>query len=159
MTLSYKYIYIPLKAPTIFTNTSSNWQKEKAFPIMGRQGGDPTVVSSSIALLQERFRQLQKVREKREEKELLKLFSESDRASPTMRYEPNRLSFQSEVILPYRQLHQDSLSLGLNSQSRQTDYRDMAIPASTSLWPNNSEATSSTSNFFENSDVDTSLHL
>ena len=117
------------------------------------------MVSSSIALLQERFRQLQKVREKREEKELLKLFSESERASPTMRYEPNRLSFQSEVILPYRQPHQDSLSLGLNSQSRQTDYRDMAIPASTSLWPNNSEATSSTSNLFENSDVDTSLHL
>ncbi|XWS75869.1 hypothetical protein CRYUN_Cryun01aG0128900 [Craigia yunnanensis] len=88
---------------------------------MGRQGGDPTVVSSSIALLQQRFRQLQKVREKREEKELLKLFSESERASPTMRYKPNRLSFQPEVILPYRQLHQYSLSLGLNSHSRQTD--------------------------------------
>ncbi|XVF31889.1 hypothetical protein REPUB_Repub17cG0033400 [Reevesia pubescens] len=124
---------------------------------MGRQGGDPTMVNSSIALLQERFRQLQKVREKREEKELLKLFSESDRVSPTMRYEPNRFSFQPEVILPYRQPPQDSLSLGLNSQRRQTDFRAMAIPASTSLSPNNSAAC--TSKNFENSDVDTSLHL
>ncbi|XVF71763.1 hypothetical protein PTKIN_Ptkin12aG0065100 [Pterospermum kingtungense] len=132
---------------------------------MGRQGGDPTVVSSSIALLQERFRQLQKVREKREERELLKLFSESERGhSPTMRYDPNRLSMVTPP--PYRQaLHhdQDSLALGLNSQSWQTDFRSaMAIPASTasSLWPNNSTATtSSTSKYFENSDVDTSLHL
>ncbi|EOX93459.1 hypothetical protein QQP08_001727 [Theobroma cacao] len=125
---------------------------------MGRQGGDPTMVSSSIALLQERFRQLQKVREKREEKELLKLFAESERLSPTMRYEPNRLSFQPEVILPYRQPPQDSLSLGLNPQSRQTDFRAMGIPASPSSWPN-SAATSSRSKNFENSDVDTSLHL
>ncbi|XP_022759858.1 uncharacterized protein LOC111306214 [Durio zibethinus] len=125
---------------------------------MGRQGGDPTMVSSSIALLQERFRQLQKVREKREKKELLKLFSESGRASPTMRYEPNRMSFQPEVILPYRPPHQESFSLGLNSHSRQTDFRAMAIPTATSLWPN-SAATSSTSKNLENSDVDTSLHL
>ncbi|XVE72532.1 hypothetical protein DITRI_Ditri11bG0046700 [Diplodiscus trichospermus] len=127
--------------------------------MMDRQGSDPTAVSSSIALLQERFRQLQKVKEKREEKELLKLFSESERAGPSMRHEPNRLSFQPEVILPSSQPHQESLSLGLNSQSRQTDFRVMSIPASTSLWPNKSAATSSTSNNFENSDVDTSLHL
>ncbi|XWS47325.1 hypothetical protein CRYUN_Cryun14cG0142800 [Craigia yunnanensis] len=125
---------------------------------MGKQGDDPTMVSSSIALLQERFRQLQKIREKREEKELLKLFSESERASPTMRYEPNRLPFQPDVIRPYRQTPQDSPSLGLNSQSRQTNFRAMAIPESTSLWPD-SAATSSTSKNFENSDVDTSLHL
>ncbi|XVF21125.1 hypothetical protein REPUB_Repub12eG0063700 [Reevesia pubescens] len=125
---------------------------------MGRQGGDPTMVSSSIALLQERFRQLQKVREKREEKELLKLFAESERARPTMRYEPNRLSFQPEMIQPYRQPPQDSLSLGLNSQRRQIDFRAVAIPASTCLWPN-VVAPSSTSKSFENFDVDTSLHL
>ncbi|KAE8679692.1 hypothetical protein F3Y22_tig00111398pilonHSYRG00343 [Hibiscus syriacus] len=118
---------------------------------MGRQGGDPTVVSSSIALLQERFRQLQKNREKREGKELLKLLSESD-----MRFEPNRSAAEN---LPYRQQpHQDSsLSLGLSSHGRRTDFRAMAIPASsTSLWPHE---TSSTSNKFETCDVDTSLHL
>ncbi|GMI85655.1 hypothetical protein HRI_002234800 [Hibiscus trionum] len=105
---------------------------------MGRQGGDPTVVSSSIALLQQRFRQLQKDREKREEKELLRLLSESDLVGPNM--------------------HQDSsLSLGLSSHGRRTDFRAMAIPASsTSYLPNQ---TSPTSNKFETSDVDTSLHL
>lgn len=117
--------------------------------MMGREGGDPSKVSSSIALLQERFRQLQKVREKREEKQLLKLFTESERASsPSVCYEPNRLPFQPEVI-------------GLNShQLRQTNLRAMVIPESASLWPNsNNAATSSTSKNFENSVVDTSLHL
>ncbi|XVF81480.1 hypothetical protein PTKIN_Ptkin15bG0158700 [Pterospermum kingtungense] len=127
---------------------------------MGRQGGDATMVTSSIALLQERFRQLQKVREKREEKELLRLFSESAHASPSICYEPNRLPFQQELMIRrYRQPLQDSLSLGPNSQSRQTSFRAMAIPESASLWPN-SVSTSSTSKNFENSDdVDTSLHL
>ncbi|KAB2075217.1 hypothetical protein ERO13_A07G190700v2 [Gossypium hirsutum] len=119
---------------------------------MGRQSGDPTMASSSIALLQERFRQLQKVRQKREAKELLKLFSEPDRAGSTKRYEP-------EVHLPYRQPQQDSLTLGLNSLSKQTDFRAMGIPASTSLWTNSEPTSSSTSKYLENSDVDTSLHL
>ncbi|KAK8654028.1 hypothetical protein V6N13_128008 [Hibiscus sabdariffa] len=135
-------------------------QGEKVFHMMGGQGGDPTMVTSSIALLQERFRQLQKVREKREEKEFLKLFSEPDRAESIKRYEPNGFlsTFEPEVALPYRQPQQDSLALGLNSLSRQTDFRGMVIPASTSLWPN-SAATSSTSKYYENSEVDTSLHL
>lgn len=33
---------------------------------MSRQGSDPVVLNSSISLLQERFKQLQRVREKRE---------------------------------------------------------------------------------------------
>ncbi|KAK8541648.1 hypothetical protein V6N13_137757 [Hibiscus sabdariffa] len=122
---------------------------------MGRQGGDPTVVSSSIALLQERFRQLQKDREKREEKELLKLLSEPDRVGLNMRYETKRVS---ENVSYRQQLHQDSLlSLGLSSHCRRTDSRAMSILASpTSLWPND---TSSTSKKSEICDVDTSLHL
>ncbi|XP_054800523.1 uncharacterized protein LOC129304762 [Prosopis cineraria] len=44
---------------------------------MGRESHshDPTVVHSSIALLQERFRQLQRVKEMREEKELLRVLT------------------------------------------------------------------------------------
>ncbi|KAL4342306.1 hypothetical protein GQ457_08G015730 [Hibiscus cannabinus] len=123
---------------------------------MGRQGGDPTVVSSSIALLQERFRQLQKDREKREERELLKLLSESDLVGPNMGYGPNR---SAGANLPYKQQpHQDSsLSLGLSSHGRRIDFRATAIPASsTSLLP---KETSSTSKKWETCDVDTSLHL
>ncbi|CAL1382338.1 unnamed protein product [Linum trigynum] len=51
---------------------------------MGRQIGDSsTMVNSSIALLQERFKELQRVKEKRQEKELLKLFSESSERNTT----------------------------------------------------------------------------
>lgn len=117
-----------------------------------RRSGDPIMATSSIALLQERFRQLQKVRQKREAKELLKLFSEPDRAGSTKRYAP-------EVDFPNRQPQQDSLTLGLNSLSRKTDFRATGIPASTSLWTNSAPTSSSTSKYLENPDVDTSLHL
>lgn len=55
---------------------------------MGRQSGDdPTAMLSSIALLQERFRRLEKVKEMREEKEVLKLFPVSERIKSTMNQE------------------------------------------------------------------------
>ncbi|GKV49487.1 hypothetical protein SLEP1_g56238 [Rubroshorea leprosula] len=38
---------------------------------------DPTVVHPSIALLQERFRQLERAKEMRQEKELLRMLLES----------------------------------------------------------------------------------
>lgn len=105
---------------------------------MGRQNtGDPTTMmgkGSSIALLQERFRQLQRVREKREE--LVKLFSEKPAG--------NNLSFQSEVIFP-PPTPQD-LSLRLNSLSKPAEFRAIR---------NNS-----VSPFLDkSSEVDTSLHL
>ncbi|EEF30686.1 hypothetical protein RCOM_0483300 [Ricinus communis] len=144
---------------------------------MGRQNGDATVASSSIALLQERFRELQRIREKRREKELLKLFSsESEKrksnssscsssssssgASAGMHFEPNKLTFQPEMILPNRApaLQDSFLSLRLNSQSNNhADIRALDTP--TSLWPNTSTGSSSPRTNFEHSDVDTSLHL
>ncbi|KAJ9176798.1 hypothetical protein P3X46_012075 [Hevea brasiliensis] len=125
---------------------------------MGRQNSDATVASSSIALLQERFRELQKIREKRKEKELLKLFSESERSSapPGMHFEPSKLTYhQPETILPNKApaLQDSHLSLGLNTHSN--NHGD-TMKTSTSLWPNT--GTSSSRNF-ESPDVDTSLHL
>lgn len=124
---------------------------------MGRQNGDATMVTSSIALLQERFRELQRTREKRQEKELLKLFSESERVAPTMHFDPSKLTFQPEMTLPNRTpppLQDSLLSLGLNSsQSKHADLRATKTP--TSLWP----SSGSSSRNFENPDVDTSLHL
>lgn len=134
---------------------------------MSRQDGDPTMVSSSIALLQERFRKLQKVRERREEKELLKLSAEPQRVSSLTRHvDPTNLSFQSEVIhqLPHRQKasqdHQ-SLSLGLDLQTKQADdhIHDMRTQTFTSPWSTINTAASSSTRNFENSDIDTSLHL
>lgn len=139
---------------------------------MGRQNGDAAMVNSSIALLQERFRELQRIREKRQEKEILKLFasSESDqRVASTMHFdEPTcKFTFQpDQTTLPNRpSTPQDSLlSLGLNSQSnnKHPDFRAMKSTPS-SLWPNStrnsSSSSSSSSRNLENSDVDTSLHL
>jgi hypothetical protein len=119
---------------------------------------DSTVVSPSIALLQERFKHLEKVKERREEKELLKLFSETERFAPTMHFEPSKLSSfpQGSTSL------QDSLSLGrlFNSQTTKQDdhLRAMKMQPLTNLSPNGA-ATASSSRSSENSDVDTSLHL
>lgn len=121
---------------------------------------DAAMVSPSIALLQERFKHLEKVKEKREEKELLKLFSETERIAPTIHFEPSKLSSS----FPHRSTTlQDSLSLGrFNSQTtKQADHhhrRAKKMQPLTNSWPNGA-ATVSTSRSSENSDVDTSLHL
>ncbi|KAL6010995.1 hypothetical protein ACLOJK_001439 [Asimina triloba] len=63
-------------------------------PPMGRKNSGTTTVaqhSSSIALLEERFRKLQRVKEMREEREQLRLFAEPDEIGPTNRCEPSSL--------------------------------------------------------------------
>ncbi|KAM3697024.1 hypothetical protein ACB098_06G083000 [Castanea mollissima] len=127
---------------------------------MDRQSNDPTMVSSSIALLQERFRQLEKVKERREEKELLNLFAETERIMPTTHFEPSKLFFQiqPQMTTPNRSTLRDSPSLELNLQTKQADVQAMKRPTLTDLWPNGA-VMASTSRIFENSDVDTSLHL
>ncbi|KAK6919230.1 hypothetical protein RJ641_015134 [Dillenia turbinata] len=130
---------------------------------MGRQNGDPTVITSSIALLQERFRQLERARERREEKEFLKLFSDSDVSEPISRFDPAKLSQRCETTFPpprrspidrfppTRPHVQDSLPLGLGSQS-------MRGPSTTLPTGAPSMMSGSTKNY-EHLDVDTSLHL
>lgn len=127
---------------------------------MGRQTGDPTTVSPSIALLQERFRHLEKVKERREERDLLKLFSETERNAPTMVFDQHsKSSFQSEMIIPHRSTLQDSLSLGLNLRTDPAGLRAMKMQPLTNSWPYGTAATAGTSKSSENSGVDTSLHL
>lgn len=125
---------------------------------MGRQSSDPTTVSSSIALLQERFRQLQKVKERREEQKLLQMLSETERVTPSTRhFEPARLPYQSDVVLPIRSstpAADSSLSLGLNVQPKQVDYCGMKTLPFTASSP-----TTSSSRKYDNSELDTSLHL
>lgn len=125
---------------------------------------DSTMVSPSIALLQQRFKHLEKVKERREEKELLKLFSETERvAPPTMHFEPSKLS-----SFPHgsTDLQEYSLSLGrrfISQTTKQADHdhlRAMKMQPLTNLSPNGAAtASSSSSRSSENSDVDTSLHL
>ncbi|KAL6310995.1 hypothetical protein AAG906_024659 [Vitis piasezkii] len=124
---------------------------------MGRQSSDPIVIHSSIALLQERFRQLQRAKEMREERELLRLFSQSPGVNPTEFPEPSRSFFQSELILPHRSPLPGSPSSQPNSHNKHSDLQVIETPILVNLWP--SEKVYQASKNFDDSDVDTSLHL
>ncbi|OWM75444.1 uncharacterized protein LOC116194035 [Punica granatum] len=122
---------------------------------MDQKGSDPTVSSSSIALLQERFRELERVKERRVEKELTeqKPTTFRPRVNSTAHLDDRyKLCFPPQVKT--RQPPQDfSLSLGLNSQSHLIDPRAMKNLTQLSSSPKRPRES------FENSDVDTSLHL
>ncbi|OWM79748.1 hypothetical protein CDL15_Pgr023160 [Punica granatum] len=132
---------------------------------MGRKStesttGDPTAVNSSIALLQERFRELQRVKERRE---LMQRVSEPNRPASIGPIDPSEPSFHPQ---PRPNPRDCSLSLGLPSPrnpSYHPEPRGTKSPEScTSLWPSNAStgaAASSTRGFENHSDVDTSLHL
>ncbi|KAI3466506.1 hypothetical protein Pfo_023169 [Paulownia fortunei] len=86
------------------------------------------VTPSSIALLQERFRQLQKMKELRQEKELLRMLSESERYSPPIITPRERrsttFSGSEQIFVPPPRPHcQLSLSLWPDSQIKHADSR------------------------------------
>ncbi|XP_062086825.1 uncharacterized protein LOC133793505 [Humulus lupulus] len=155
---------------------------------MGRESHEyPTqVVHSSIALLQERFRELQRVKEMREEKELLRMLSEPknstykqfDMKSLTLTsqsqyyYEPAKLFFQPDLVPQQTPTPQVSLSLWptfQNSFEEQYHYVSSSFNESPLLmkaWPMivNSPSFQPSMNKSQDyvdheADVDTSLHL
>ncbi|KAJ4976133.1 hypothetical protein NE237_001239 [Protea cynaroides] len=123
---------------------------------MGRQSNDITAISSSIVLLQERFKQLQRVKAMREEKELLRWFVESERITPTMHLETARLFFHSELIPGPPQ--QGSPSHRANSQVNHASFQSVETPLLMNFWSRD-KANVHTSNSYDDADVDTSLHL
>lgn len=136
---------------------------------MGNENNDPIVVQSSIALLQERFRQLQRVKAMREEKELSKVLVESPRRlSPSMQYEPaaSRLFFHPELILQPRPPPHICLSLRPNPQSKLAGgfWCELDTPALMSSSPTKTLSSHGLLDKFDDSatdddDIDTSLHL
>lgn len=143
---------------------------------MGRESSDQTMTHSSIVLLQERFRQLQRVKKMREEKEMLRLFSEADRCTspPRIKYKthnhkPQNLFFQSEVLhpLPPKVAAPTIMSsshitcLSLWPDSHVSDNTKKARWLNDKSWlPNRSTTAFYDVNEHDNEcDVDTSLHL
>ncbi|KAI3786397.1 hypothetical protein L1987_40042 [Smallanthus sonchifolius] len=119
--------------------------------IRGGSGGGGS--GSSIALLQERFRQLQRMREKRQEMELLKLFPEPEtmsQTSQTNRYEPLVRSLVHPDMTKTRSSFQDSAPLGLNLYTNQAEPKK---PAKTTQFMDFWQVDS------KKHEVDTSLHL
>lgn len=144
---------------------------------MARQGGDPKVIRSSIAILQERFMELQRARERREQIELMKYLTEpgpgrqcqftGSQAGTTAHLEQPKLSFQHQTANHHQyppsqqQLPSEDclLSLGGSSpRNNQGEFRVVGVSATlpANLWPNYS---TNMSRAPENSDVDTSLRL
>lgn len=124
---------------------------------MGRpNNNDANVAGPSIALLQERFRQLERAREQREDR-TLKLFPEPEVLKISNKnYIPANQGLQRDqrVIFPsgtHEKDHNLSLGLSLNNNSNQTGLRGMKTQK---FWSGFSPKRK-----FGNSDVDTSLHL
>ncbi|XVF70821.1 hypothetical protein PTKIN_Ptkin11bG0192600 [Pterospermum kingtungense] len=121
---------------------------------MGRQSDPP--VHSSIALLQERFRQLQRAKEMRQERQVLRLLSEAEQINPAIPPEASQLFFSSELILQPRPPLQGSVYGESSMQNMHAQHRAIETPSLSNLEPRNSVMHTSTLN---DSDVDTSLHL
>ncbi|WVY95399.1 hypothetical protein V8G54_034487 [Vigna mungo] len=133
---------------------------------MGREEShQPTSFHSSIALLQERFRQLQRVKQMREERELQKMLNQPKQFpsnSTLTSHNSNTCSILShpQFIMPSTSPPHVSLSLWPSSQPNQDHYATPPTPLSThsqSLhlsWKNVYDSDSAA-----DSGVDTSLHL
>lgn len=111
--------------------------------------------SSSIALLQERFKQLQRAREVRKERELLKELAESKRVYHSVRHEPIKSSFSNEYI------HSSSSSGRYAAHNHGTDNLQVSRTRKYANLPY-IDACMNRTQVYDNddgSDVDTSLHL
>lgn len=132
-----------------------------------RQGSNPMAAGgsgggiSSIALLQERFRQLQKMKEKRQEIELLKLFPGTETMNQTNDCESNPSvgSLEHPEIMTRRPCFQDSLSLGLNLYTKQAESQTLAKQPLFVDFRSVDSTSMSTTRAHDKPEVDTSLHL
>lgn len=124
---------------------------------MGRQNNDAVIVGPSIALLQERFRKLERMKEKREEERQIMFSAEPKRMISPSNYN----SITDELFLASRTVgFQDQLSLALNMNTKHPDYRVVRSgqPSFSSLRFAEKRDVK-TPHKFDISDVDTSLHL
>ncbi|KAJ0973639.1 hypothetical protein J5N97_015604 [Dioscorea zingiberensis] len=159
------FIYLPSSHPPFPINTSNPSFPFAIAPLnMGRHPSttaaaaatttNPTTLHSSIALLQERFRQLQRMKELREERELMKMFIEAGRASPNtqlVEQHEQQQQQQPSLFLHPELLHPRKFEHEFEHEfSRVSDF-DTSL--SIGLGPHK------TNNVRETSYVDTSLHF
>lgn len=149
---------------------------------MGRQEhqgrGEQVILHSSIALLQERFRQLQKVKEMRQERELLMAFSSKEtavnRGSSIPHLEQQQPSCFIHPGLLYHNLaprtHHAVHSKATRPAWPVGEHQQFPTapaaagyggtpPLGMGMLPNWALATNTPVNYAEEKDVDTSLHL
>ncbi|KAE8654192.1 putative metal ion binding protein [Hibiscus syriacus] len=120
---------------------------------MGRQS--ELAVHSSIALLQERFRQLQRAKEMRHEREVLWLLFKAEQINPTTHHQAPQSFFHSELILQPRPPLQGSIY----SQTSMHAQHHQVIDTSSLSNLRPRDTVMHQASTFNDSDVDTSLHL
>ncbi|GAB2212541.1 hypothetical protein Droror1_Dr00020514 [Drosera rotundifolia] len=130
---------------------------------MGSQ--DQGVIQSSILLLQERFKQLEKEKEMREKRELLRMFNEpkekiNSYVIPTsiQCYDPSKFFFHPELVIPD---NADECTVADHRRpSSSSEMRNIGRDV-TNVGATKRDATFKGCNGFDDpgSDVDTSLHL
>ena len=133
--------------------------------IMGVQSSEGQVMFSSIALLQQRFRELERIREKREER-LLHVLAPCPAATASPREMPVKWFFHPELLYPCRPLRDTTAAVAAASlfpavpttvcECKSFQLHGDSNPIAVELWP------SKTYNYKHVSgevDVDTSLHL
>lgn len=124
--------------------------------IMGVQSSEGQMMFSSIALLQQRFRELERIREKREER-LLHVLAPRPVATTSPREMPVKWFFHPELLYPCRPLRDTAAaSLFPACECKSFQLHGDNDPITVELWP------SKTYNYKHVSgevDVDTSLHL
>ncbi|RZR91451.1 hypothetical protein BHM03_00019567 [Ensete ventricosum] len=130
-----------------------NWHSVSTTGFMGRQNNKPT----SIALLQERFRQLQRLKEMREEREQQRAFSQGERSSSNAQCAQPMWFVHPDLVRPSRPTRGPPPSCWLDSHGDHTDLQALEISLSMGLWPNQSTSRHPVSS--NEPDVDTTLHL
>ncbi|KAE8645981.1 hypothetical protein Csa_015491 [Cucumis sativus] len=124
---------------------------------MSSENCNARAMNSSIALLQERFRQLQKAKELREQKEFRRMSSESIQANTAVCSEQTGLYFHSELVLPPRSPLQGSSYLQPVLESRKSH---LQVTDNLTLSDVGSrEKVMHRTNCVDDSNIDTSLHL
>uniref|UniRef100_A0A0A9D4K0 Uncharacterized protein n=1 Tax=Arundo donax TaxID=35708 RepID=A0A0A9D4K0_ARUDO len=125
---------------------------------MGMQSTDGQVMFSSIALLQQRFRELEKIREKREERLLQVLAPRPTAAAVSApRETPVKWFFHPELLYPCRPLRDTAAAAlfpAMPSTACECKSFQLRDKLAVELWP--SKAYKHVSGEV---DVDTSLHL
>ncbi|KAF0921710.1 hypothetical protein E2562_016984 [Oryza meyeriana var. granulata] len=142
---------------------------------MGMQSNDGAVMFSSIALLQQRFRELERIKEEREERLIQMLAPRSDRshggaaavvaatatatATASPREAPVKWFFHPELLYPCRPLRDMATATFLPVVPDTTDcefktFQLRSASLAVDLWPSKAYKHVSSED-----DVDTSLHL
>ncbi|KAE8725453.1 putative Heavy metal transport/detoxification superfamily protein [Hibiscus syriacus] len=120
---------------------------------MGRPS--EVAVYSSIALLQERFRHLQRAKEMRREREVLWLLSKAEHINQATPHQAPQSFFGSELILLPRPPLQGSIYTQTSMHAQHHQVIDTL--SLSNLQPRDSVVHHAST--FNDSDVDTSLHL